>query len=111
MPGRVCSAPASLRLWRRSVPRGERPACAIESQRGFAPVRQSHSIAASAALFLGLVAAYPIAYAQTAPAARTTAVRAGLTAEDVIKLAKAGLNEDIIIQQIKKKGHAFDLST
>jgi hypothetical protein len=35
----------------------------------------------------------------------------GLTVEDVIKLAKAGLSEDIIVQQIKRKGQAFDLSS
>jgi hypothetical protein len=31
--------------------------------------------------------------------------------EDVIKLAKAGLSEDIIIEQIRKKGQPYDLST
>ena len=34
-----------------------------------------------------------------------------MTVEDVIKLSKAGLSDDLIIQQIKKKGQHFDLST
>ncbi len=39
------------------------------------------------------------------------AAHSGLTCEDVIKLAKAGLAEDIIIEQIRKNGKAFNLST
>jgi hypothetical protein len=31
--------------------------------------------------------------------------------EDVIKLAKAGLSEDIILEQIRKRGQPYDLST
>ena len=34
-----------------------------------------------------------------------------MTVVDVIKLSKAGLSDDLIIQQIKKKGQRFDLST
>jgi hypothetical protein len=34
-----------------------------------------------------------------------------MTVDDVIKLSKAGLNDDLIIQQIRKKGQRFDLST
>jgi hypothetical protein len=34
-----------------------------------------------------------------------------MTVDDVIKLSKAGLSDDVIIQQIKKKGQRFDLST
>ena len=34
-----------------------------------------------------------------------------MTVDDVIKLSKAGLSDDLIIQQIKKKGQRFDLST
>jgi len=33
-----------------------------------------------------------------------------LTVDDVIKLAKAGLSDDLIIQRIRKKGQPFDLS-
>lgn len=66
----------------------------------------------SAVLLLGVsfLAAGPLRAGQAAarPAAKPVG---GLTAEDVIKLAKAGLSEDIIIRQIKKNGRAFDLST
>src|ERR1019366_8024661 len=34
-----------------------------------------------------------------------------MTVDDVIRLSKAGLSDDVIIQQIKKKGQRFDLST
>jgi hypothetical protein len=34
-----------------------------------------------------------------------------MSVDDVIKLSKAGLSDDLIIQQIKKKGQRFDLST
>ncbi len=34
-----------------------------------------------------------------------------MTVNDVIKLSKAGLSDDLIIQQIRKKGQHFDLST
>jgi hypothetical protein len=36
---------------------------------------------------------------------------AGPGVEDIIKLAKAGLSEDIIIEQIRKRGQPYDLST
>lgn len=34
-----------------------------------------------------------------------------MTVADVIKLSKAGVSDDLIIQQLKKKNHVFDLST
>ena len=34
-----------------------------------------------------------------------------MTVDDVIRLSKAGLSDDVIIQQIKKKDQRFDLST
>jgi len=34
-----------------------------------------------------------------------------MTVNDVIRLFKAGLSDDLIIEQIKKKGQSFDLST
>ena len=34
-----------------------------------------------------------------------------MTVDDVIRLSRAGLSDDVIIQQIKKKGQRFDLST
>ncbi len=39
------------------------------------------------------------------------ATQTKMTVNDVIKLSKAGLSDDVIIQQIKKKGQSFDLST
>jgi hypothetical protein len=64
------------------------------------------------ALWIGFFAWIPVASGQAPPArARTATTASGLTAEDVIKLVKAGLSEDIIIQQIRKNGRAFDLST
>jgi len=48
-------------------------------------------------------------------AARAQAARsagaASLTVGDVIKLAQAGLSEDIILEQIRRKGRPFDLSS
>ena len=63
------------------------------------------------ALWAGLFVASPLATGQTAVRSKAAAPARGLTADDVIKLAQAGLSEDIIIQQIKKSGRAFDLST
>lgn len=58
---------------------------------------------------LGTVALLP---AQTAPAPGITpAVGRTLTIDDVIKLSKAGLSEDTIIQKVRSNGQAFDLST
>ena len=34
-----------------------------------------------------------------------------MTVNDVIKLSKAGLSDDTIIQQLRKKGQHFDLTT
>ena len=51
--------------------------------------------------------------AQTA--ANTTAPKpatAGtLTVQDIVKMSKAGLDDEVIIQQIRKNGQAFDLTT
>ena len=44
--------------------------------------------------------------------ARNGSPAAGVTVEDVIKLVKAGISEDIIIQHIRKSSHGpIDLST
>jgi len=59
------------------------------------------------ALWIGLSVCNPALIAQGPGRARASA----LTVEDVIKLAKAGLSEDIIVQQIERKGQAFDLSS
>ncbi len=51
-----------------------------------------------------------VAQSTATPAA--TSVSAGsLTVDDVIKLSKAGLDDDVIIQKIKKQGQPFDLTT
>jgi len=39
------------------------------------------------------------------------AARASLTVEDVVKMAQAGLSDEIIIQKIKSRNEPFDLST
>ncbi|HTS27219.1 MAG TPA: hypothetical protein VMH81_15185 [Bryobacteraceae bacterium] len=48
---------------------------------------------------------------QRAGAARSIPTNPGMTVEDVIKLVRAGISEDIIIQQIRKRPGGFDLST
>lgn len=40
-----------------------------------------------------------------------TAAASGLSVDDVIKMSKAGLDSGIIVQQIRKNGQAFDLTT
>jgi hypothetical protein len=35
----------------------------------------------------------------------------GMTVQDVIKLSKAGLSDDVIIEQLKTRNQRFDLST
>jgi hypothetical protein len=47
-----------------------------------------------------------------APEARAQAPKSGesLTLQDVVKLSKAGISEDVIITKIRKNGKAFDLS-
>ena len=72
----------------------------------------THSHFGAAVLALSLVFGLwnPNARGQSATHAKAAA-HSGLTSEDVIKLAKAGLAEDIIIEQIRKNGKAFNLST
>ena len=45
-----------------------------------------------------------------APTAATTSA-GSLSVDDVIKLSKAGFDDDVIIQKIKKQGQPFDLTT
>src|ERR1039458_1382330 len=47
-------------------------------------------------------------FSSSAPSPQT---RKGMTVEDVIRLSKAGLSDYLIIEQIRKKGQRFDLST
>jgi hypothetical protein len=44
------------------------------------------------------------------PPANSAQTRA-MTVDDVIRLSKSGLSDDVIIKQIKKKGQPFDLTT
>lgn len=44
------------------------------------------------------------------PPAAAPAVPKGLTLEDVMKLSKAGLGDQLIIERLRKNGHPFDLS-
>ena len=73
------------------------------------------SLPARFSLFLGLVliGISPVAPTQNSyPSSITLAPQAKpMTVADVIKLSKAGLSDDIVIQQIRKKGQHFDLST
>lgn len=65
-------------------------------------------------LFLCLVvllSASALLTAQTAPAPVAPATARNLTVDDIIKLSKAGLSDDTIIQKIRSNGQAFDLST
>lgn len=62
-------------------------------------------------LWIGLFASSPVLAGQAASSSKAKTTRAPLTVAEVTKLAKAGLSEDIIIQQIRKNGQAFDLST
>ena len=55
-------------------------------------------------LVLLLAAALSRSAAQPAPSA------APLSVEDVVKLSKEGISEDVIVTKIKKNGKAFDLS-
>ena len=48
--------------------------------------------------------------AQTAPTSAAPATTQTLSVDDVIKLSKAGLSEDTIVEKIRKNGQAFDLT-
>jgi len=66
--------------------------------------------AVSTALFAS-VFGFALLAAEAPVRARAGSPEGALTADDFIKLVKAGLSEDIIVQQIRNKGHAFNLST
>ncbi|HUI55094.1 MAG TPA: hypothetical protein VLY04_08990 [Bryobacteraceae bacterium] len=65
----------------------------------------------SVVVFAVVVSGTVACMGQAPSRSNAAAAPAGLSVEDVIKLAKAGLSEDIILQQIKKRNRAFDLST
>jgi hypothetical protein len=83
----------------------------LRKQKGVAPVRQLNWSVTFAALWIGLFMCGPVLAGQAESHSKAGTAHSALTVEDVIKLAKAGLSEDIIIQQIRKNGQAFDLST
>lgn len=63
-----------------------------------------------AVFFSTLLVGVPACQGQV-PARSKPAVSSGLSVDDVIKMAKAGLSDDIILEQIQKRNRPFDLST
>jgi hypothetical protein len=70
-------------------------------------VKLLRGLVAFTALWIVWSALNPNSLAQEAARARPAA----FTVDDVVRLVQAGLSEDIILQQIRLKGHAFDLSS
>src|ERR1022692_2267061 len=61
-----------------------------------------------------LCISFPLALAaqsNTKASAATSASAGSLSVDDVIKLSKAGVDDDVIIQKIRKQGQPFDLTT
>ncbi len=52
-----------------------------------------------------------VAQSNTKAPAASSASAGSLSVDDVIKLSKAGVDDDVIIQKIKKQGQPFDLTT
>jgi len=73
--------------------------------------RLSRSLGIGIALFV-LLAMYSQGQARPKATAvpEKAAASTGLAVDDVIKMSKAGLSDGIIVQQIRKYGHAFDLT-
>jgi hypothetical protein len=75
-------------------------------------VESVQRIAGIAVLLFLITSLQQQAQAQAAPHSRPKASQAAaMSVNDVIRLAKAGVSEDIILEQIKKNGKAFDLTT
>src|SRR5579883_1930842 len=63
------------------------------------------------AVFFGICAAVCVGQpAAQMPAGRESVASAGMTVQDVIRLAKAGVSEDLIIAQMRAKHASFDLT-
>jgi hypothetical protein len=62
-------------------------------------------------LLVVAVAGVPACQGQAPARSKPAAVSTGLSVDDVIKMAKAGLSDDIILEQIQKRNRPFDLST
>lgn len=73
--------------------------------------RSVRSLGIGIALFTLLaVCAQGQTHSKTTAMPEKTAAASGLSADDVIKMSKAGLGDGIIVQQIRKNGQAFDLT-
>ena len=83
----------------------------LRKQKEVALARQLNASVIFAALWMGLLVCSPASAGQAASHSKAGTAHSALTVEDIIRLAKAGLSEDIIIQQIRKNRRAFDLST
>ena len=68
--------------------------------------RATFMLAVLISLRLGLPAQTP-----TSNVAAVTPKANALSIADIVKLSKAGLSDEVIIQKVKKNGQAFDLST
>jgi hypothetical protein len=87
--------------------------CAISILRALRLLPKSLSARFPLVLGIVLVGISPVATTQTSyPSSITLAPQAKpMTVAEVIKLSKAGLSDDTIIEQIRKKNQHFDLST
>jgi hypothetical protein len=83
----------------------------MREKEGVALVRQLNLSVVLTALWIGLFVCTRVWAGQAPPQSKTETASSKVTAEDIIKLAKAGLSEDIIIEEIRKNGKAFNLST
>jgi len=55
---------------------------------------------------------YGVAQSSAQPAAQASAAsKQALTIDDIVKMTKAGLSDDIIVQDIRRTGQPFDLTT
>jgi len=83
----------------------------MRNHEGVALVRQLNSSAIFSAMWIALLVCSPVWAGQAGSQRKAATPSNRLKVEDVIKLTKAGLSEDIIVQQIKKNGQPFDIST
>lgn len=71
-------------------------------------LRRGKSLMLAGLLIMGLMATFALG---CAPYSRVSVQEKGFTKEDVIKLTKAGVGDDVIISQIEASKVAFKLST
>jgi hypothetical protein len=82
----------------------------MRKQKGTALARRLSWSVMLSALWMGLFVCSPIWAGQAASQSKAGTAKSSLTIEDIVKLVKAGLSENVIIEDIKKSGKAFDLS-